>query len=128
MNKIVAILIIIFSSFSSYASEQDLYYNLHQAYTALEMMVGGKCKQGRNIAYPYLIAGNKILGKLTLTNKQLKSDFTPSLRNLWTVWKKEKIEMFDVELVRADVQTMADLKKLIHYKKRWHNEVNSKCL
>ncbi len=67
---------------------------------------------------------------ITLSNiiiKKKKPEFEPSLHKLWKLWRATSVTMLDAEIVRAEVQPLADLKKLIHYKEKWHNEIEAKC-
>jgi hypothetical protein len=123
MKKVV-IFLCLYSTYVA-ASEQELFYNLHQTYRAFESMSKGTCNKGKDIGHFYLKNADKSLGKL-ISNKKT-SVLEPSLHKLRKLWKSKQVSVLDIHSVRNKVRNIADRLKLFHDEKRWYAEVSSRC-
>lgn len=99
--------------------------NLHKAYNSLELYVRGDCKKGRRLAKRYLKRADKALSKLITLN--VASELELPLQMLWEMRKNDDLTVFDVEGVKAEVQFVAQKKKLASNLEEWLNEIIDKC-
>ncbi len=128
--KLFVISIILMSSFSSIASEQKLFYNLHQATSLLEENNRKKCNSNNNsIIKKYLIQADKELAKAMIESKEKKptSLLEPYLHKTWILYKNiGSNKSLDLEISRAKLHEEAEKMKLNH-NEYWYKEVAKIC-
>lgn len=101
---------------SCFASEQNLYFHLHQSYSYLEAYAKSECITFPKQAKMHLILADKEL-------KKAASLFEPELQDIWRLYNLgSQIKLQQVEQARDHVQSKADSLKLKH-QKEWHDEI-----
>ena len=117
--RLLVLLITVLSS-TVYASEQDVYFHLHQAYELLEMHSKGNCPSATRQVKEHLIAAD-------IENGKSKTAFKDKLDRLWTLFNSlPTTRTVDVERVRSEIQLLADV-RLLKHQQSWHAELRTSC-
>lgn len=98
------------------ASEQLLYFHLHQSYEFMEAYAKGECPEAMTHIKNHLIAADsEFSGK--------PSVFSEPLKKIWSMYNRPSlVKTLSVENVRMEVQSAADLLGLKH-QSTWHKEL-----
>lgn len=128
MLKFVKIffLIPIFVPNISLASEQGLFYCLHQATNILEQYSRGECRTQSDSVKKLLVRADKELGEIMIQSKSVRekvsSKLEPELQILWRLYKRrDKLNISQVEAFRLKLHVKAKEANLKH-NDSWHKE------
>lgn len=125
-TRLFIIGIFLFSNAVS-ASEQDVYFHIHQAYEYLETGAKKLCPNATQRARAQLVEADRAVGEELKNGSKKKSVFETELKLAWKlVESTHPAELFEIEKVRQAVQSKADSLKLKH-EASWHIETRA-CL
>ena len=88
-------------------------------------MVRGDCKKGKRISRKYLKRADKVLSGYISENKE--SEFELPLQMLWNLRKYENLTIFELDAIKAEINYLANKKRLRTHKESWLHEVMEKC-
>ena len=110
-------LFLVLSATAAHATEQNVYYHLHQTYELMELNKKNGCSNAASLIKDHLKeAARELKGKQ-------RSAFKDEYRHLASVASTLKRTPIDkVEKLRKNVQAKADLEGLRH-EHAWHNEL-----
>jgi hypothetical protein len=130
LYKLFLISLILISTNFTHASEQKLFYNLHQATSLIEQNNRKKCNSDSNsIIRKYLIQADKELANTMLESKVKKSTslLEPFLHKTWTLYKEYKEnKLSQLEISRAKLHEKAKKMNLFH-DENWYKETEKIC-
>ena len=112
------------------ATQQELYYNLHQATNLLEQMARGKCASKKLKVQRYLIAADKALDETVLEKQSVSSSknldsLEPELHNIWKFFNGiSKNTHLVLESFRFELHSKAERMQLGHLDS-WYREVRN---
>lgn len=115
-------------SLQSMASDQGLYYRIHQATRLLEQFIQGRCQNQHNKIKDQLIIADGELGENILKNSKVKYKsnllFEDKLQTIWRLYNhRNSIEVGEIESFRFDIHQKAEVTKLKH-EESWYKESN----
>lgn len=106
-----------------FASEQELFYNIHQATRLLEEYSHGKCPSHYKAIQDHLVKADAELGTILLKSpKKAKILFEDDLRDLWDLYnRRATLKPAQLEALRLRIHEEAKLAGLKH-QESWYKE------